>query len=110
MNESDFASTLTELSRSYAEQRLAFDEYRARRRAVLDEMESVFNGRKPPAEPEEAQPGRPDEEITVVPPEQDAAGGGESGGAEMKPPEVTGAEATEPLAESRLDDEKSDEA
>jgi hypothetical protein len=44
MSAANFAPMLRSLARDYFEQRLSMQDYRAQRKAILDEMDSVFNG------------------------------------------------------------------
>jgi len=44
MNISEFSTKLRELSEDYSSQRIFFDEYRAKRKTLLDEIDYSVNG------------------------------------------------------------------
>lgn len=54
MTDNSFSSRLRQLSKDYYQHHLGFDDYRAQRRNLLEQIDEEFNGRK--IEPAETQP------------------------------------------------------
>lgn len=46
MSESSYSTILRNLSKEYSQKHIGFEEYRARRKIILDKIDKEFNGRK----------------------------------------------------------------
>ncbi len=46
MSDDSFSSKLRTLSKDYYQNHISFDEYRAARKSILDQIDEEFNGRK----------------------------------------------------------------
>ncbi len=66
-----YATILQRLCKDYANHRIRFDEYRARRRAVLEKVDEQFNGVYEPDDAELTLPGLPSGEFGLPVPEHD---------------------------------------
>lgn len=46
MTDISFSSTLRQLSKNYYQQHIGFEDYRAQRKIILDQIDEEFNGRQ----------------------------------------------------------------